>query len=116
MAGSWRRWRRWRGKRGVWAWDGIWATPKPLPDCFAYAPLPIGSMSNSSSESISSTTPVRMPRISSIRAVVPPKMITVSTTTTSTVALSAYVSLPVSSAASATPTAPRSPAQKSIAW
>ena len=47
-----------------------------------------------------------------MREVVPPKIITVKTTTTSTVALRARALGPPRPAARATPTAPRSPAQK----
>src|SRR5579859_525687 len=74
------------------------------------------SRKSSSSESISSLmTFVRTPTISSIRAVVPPNMMTVKTTTISTVALRVGLLFGSSRpAASATPTAPLRPAQKSI--
>ena len=74
------------------------------------------SASATESSSSSSSTPVSICSTSSICAVVPPNTITVSTTTTSTVVCSALAFGPDMPALSAKPTAPRSPAQKSISW
>jgi len=57
-----------------------------------------------------------MPTISIMREVVPPNTIIVNTTVTSTVVRSAGPLSPFRPAASATPTAPRRPAQKSMTW
>ena len=63
-----------------------------------------------------SSMPVLMPIPSSIRDVVPPGVITVRTTTTSTVVRRASFFGLVNPAASATLTAPCAPAQRSIIW
>ncbi|KAH3687722.1 hypothetical protein WICPIJ_001306 [Wickerhamomyces pijperi] len=87
----------------------IWFEAVPIWDL-------VVSISNSSSDSSSTTQPVLMFKTSNIPAVVPPNIITVNTTTTRTVANSVLLNSPWIPMANATPTAPLSPAQNVIIW